>query len=83
MPRKEELPVAEAKVQEAKADLENMGEQMECAVKAARQINVMAEEEFTQRNKMRLQARERYNTAVAQYELLTAGAWEPNNARRQ
>ena len=40
--------------------------------------NAMAEEEFTQRKQHALQARERYNTAVAQYELLTAGAWEPD-----
>ena len=35
-------------------------------------------EEFTERKQHALQARERYNTAVAQFELLKAGAWEPD-----
>ena len=77
MPRKEELPAAEAKVQEAKADLENMEQQWTRGETLVKQ-NAMAEEEFTQRKQHALQARERYNTAVAEYELLKAGAWEPD-----
>jgi HlyD family secretion protein len=77
MPRKEELPAAEAKVQEAKADLENMEQQWSRGETLVKQ-NAMAEEEFTQRKQHALQARERYNTAVAEFELLKAGAWEPD-----
>jgi multidrug resistance efflux pump len=77
MPRKEELPAAEAKVQEAKADQENMEQQWTRGETLVKQ-NAMAEEEFTQRKQHALQARERYNTAVAEYDLLKAGAWEPD-----
>jgi HlyD family secretion protein len=77
MPRKEELPAAEAKVQEAKADQENMEQQWTRGETLVKQ-NAMAEEEFTQRKQHALQARERYNTAVAEFDLLKAGAWEPD-----
>lgn len=74
-PRTEELPRAEAKVLEAKADWENWQQQ----AKRGEQLfakNAMPEEEFTVRKQQAVQARERYNSAVAEFDLLKAGAWE-------
>ena len=77
MPRKEELPQAEAKVLEAKADWENWEQQWSRGERLVTQ-NAMSEEEFMERKQQALQARERYNSAVAAYDLLKAGAWEPD-----
>ncbi|MGE3240089.1 MAG: HlyD family secretion protein [Pirellulales bacterium] len=77
MPRKEELPPAEAKVLEAKADWENWEQQWSRGERLVTQ-NAMSEEEFMERKQQALQARERYNNAVAAYDLLKAGAWEPD-----
>ena len=77
MPRKEELPRAEAKVLEAKADWENW-EQQWSRGEALLTKNAMSQEEFMERKQQAIQARERYNSAVAEYDLLKAGAWEPD-----
>jgi multidrug resistance efflux pump len=74
-PRTEELPKAEAKVLETKADWENWQQQ---ASRGEQLFNrkAMPEEEFIVRKQQEVQARERYNSAVAEYDLLKAGAWE-------
>ncbi len=77
MPRKEELPQAEARVREAKADWENWEQQWARSEKLVTQ-RVMPEEEFLERKLSAIQARERFNRATAEYDLLKAGAWEPD-----
>src|SRR5262245_23954702 len=76
-PRQEELPAAEAKVREAKADWENWEQLWARGEKLVTQ-KVMPEEEFVERKQSAKGARERYNKAVAEYDLLKAGAWEPD-----
>jgi multidrug resistance efflux pump len=75
MPRVEELPQAEARVREAQADWENWEQQWARGEKLVTQ-RVMPEEEFVERKQTAIQARERYNRAVADFDLLKAGAWE-------
>ena len=75
MPRQEELPQAEAQVREAKADWENWEQQWARGEELVTK-NAMSEEEFIERKQSAIQARERYNRAVAEYDLLKAGAWE-------
>ncbi|MDZ4658486.1 MAG: efflux RND transporter periplasmic adaptor subunit [Bythopirellula sp.] len=75
LPRTEELPRAEAKVLEAKADWEDWQQQSTRGEKLFAK-NAMPEEEFMVRKQQALQARERYNSAVAEFDLLKAGAWE-------
>lgn len=75
MPRPEELPQAEAAVREAQADWENWERQW------ARGEDLMtrraiSEEEFIDRKQQAIQARERYNRAVAERDLIKAGAWQ-------
>jgi HlyD family secretion protein len=74
-PRKEELPAAEARVREAKADWENWEQQWSRGEKLVTQ-RVMPEEEFLEKKLSAFGARERYNRALADYNLLKAGAWE-------
>ena len=75
MPRPEELPAAEAAVREAKADWENWEQQWARGEKLLTQ-KAIPEEDFIQRKQSAVQARERYNRAVANYNLLKAGTWE-------
>ena len=75
MPRSEELPAAEARVREAQADYEKWKQQWARGEKLVTQ-GAMPEEEFADRKQTAIQARERYNRAVADLELLKAGAWE-------
>jgi HlyD family secretion protein len=77
MPRPEELPPSEAKVLEAKADWENWEQQWSRGEELVTK-NAISQEEFMERKQQAIQARERYNSAVAQYDLLKAGAWEPD-----
>ena len=77
MPRQEELPQAEAKVLEAKADWENWEQQWSRGEELVTK-NAISQEEFMERKQQAIQARERYNSAVAAYDLLKAGAWEPD-----
>lgn len=80
MPRSEELPPAEARLREAQADWENLQRQWARAETLLTK-NAMTEEEFDDRKHLAIQARERYNKAQADYELLKAGAWEPDKRR--
>jgi multidrug resistance efflux pump len=75
MPRQEEVPPAEATAREAKADWDNW-EQQWARGEELMTKNAISQEEFTQRKQSALQARERYNRAVADENLLKAGAWE-------
>jgi HlyD family secretion protein len=75
MPRPEELPAAEARIDEAKADWENWQQQAARREKLVAQ-HATSEEEFLARKKAAEQARERYNRALADYKLLKSGAWE-------
>lgn len=75
MPRPEELPRAEAAVREAKADWENW-EQLWARGEKLRTDRAISDEEFIDRKQSAVQARERYNRAVAEYNLLKAGSWE-------
>jgi multidrug resistance efflux pump len=75
LPRPEELPPAEAQVREAKADWENWEQQWSRGEKLVTQ-NAIPEEDFIARKQSAIQARERYNQAVADYDLLKAGAWQ-------
>jgi len=75
MPRAEELPQAEAAVREAKADWENLEQQWARGEELVTK-NAISQEEFIGRKQSAIQARERYNRAVADQNLLKAGAWK-------
>jgi multidrug resistance efflux pump len=75
MPRPEELPAAEAQVRETKADWENWERQWARGEKLLTQ-RAIPEEQFYERKQSAMQARERYNRAVAEFELLKAGSWK-------
>jgi HlyD family secretion protein len=77
MPRPEELPQSEARVRETQADNENMQQQLARAEKLVG-TGAMTDEEIFDRKQLALQAFERYNRAVADFNLLKAGAWEPD-----
>src|SRR3954471_18748136 len=64
MPRPEELPAAEAKVNETKADWENWEQQWARGEKLVTD-RAISQEEFLERKQSAMQARERYNRAVA------------------
>lgn len=76
MPRPEEIPAAEAKVREAKADWDNWEQQWARGEKLVTD-RTMTEEEFQERKQTAIGARERYNKALADYNLLKAGTWAP------
>jgi HlyD family secretion protein len=76
MPRPEEIPAAEARVRETKADWENWAQQTARREKLLPE-HATSEEEYLGRKMAAQQAEERYNKAVADYSLLKAGAWEP------
>src|SRR3954467_6197018 len=75
MPRTEELPAMEAKVKEAQADWENWEQQWSRGEKLVVE-RAISQEEFLERKQSAVQARERYNKAVADLNLLKAGTWE-------
>ncbi|MCI0491886.1 MAG: efflux RND transporter periplasmic adaptor subunit [Planctomycetes bacterium] len=75
MPRPEELPPAEAAMREAEADYDNLKQQWARGEKLVMQ-GAMPEEEFAGRKLLAFQARERFNRATANLDLLKAGAWE-------
>ena len=77
MPRPEELPAAEAKVKETKADWDNWEQQWSRGEKLVA-TRAISEEEFSERKQSAVQARERYNRAVADLNLLKAGSWDPD-----
>ncbi len=72
MPRQEELPPAEAAAREAKADWENWEQQWARGEELITR-NAISQEEFTTRKQTAIQARERYNRAAADENLLKAG----------
>jgi HlyD family secretion protein len=75
MPRPEELPAAGARVKETKADWDNWEQQWARGEKLVTD-RAISEEEFLERKQSALQARERYNKAIADLNLLKAGSWE-------
>ncbi len=77
MPRPEELPAAEAKVNEARADWENWEQQWSRGEKLVKD-RAISDEEFLERKQSAMQARERYNRAMADLNLLKAGTWGPD-----
>src|SRR6478672_5313337 len=77
MPRPEELPSAEARVKETKADWDNWEQQWSRGEKLVA-TRAISEEEFSERKQSAVQARERYNRAVADLNLLKAGSWDPD-----
>lgn len=79
MPRQEELPAAEAKVREATSDFENQTAQFRRSEKLMKD-KAISEEEYIDRRQKMVQAQERLNMAIADYDLLKAGAWEPDKA---
>lgn len=78
MPRREELPPAAALVREARADYDNMQDQLARGEKLFERTAAITEEELSDRRQRATQALERYNKAMADYDLLEAGAWEPD-----
>src|SRR4029077_17261428 len=66
-----------ARVRETQADNENMQQQLARAEKLVG-TGAMTEEEIFDRKQLALQAFERYNRAVADFNLLKAGAGEPD-----
>lgn len=75
MPRTEELPRAEARAREALSAYENMQQQLRRVEKLVG-TGAMTEEEIIDRQQLTAQAKERYNQAVADLDLLKAGAWD-------
>jgi multidrug resistance efflux pump len=75
MPRPEELPAAEARVKETKADWENWEQQWARGEKLVTD-RAISQEEFLERKQSAIQARERCNRAVADLNLLKAGSWD-------
>ncbi|MBX7106854.1 MAG: HlyD family efflux transporter periplasmic adaptor subunit [Gemmataceae bacterium] len=77
MPRAEELPPAEARVREARANLDNWTDQYERAQKLYQQ-RAVGEEEVNKLRQQRQAAQEQWDRAKAELALLRAGAWEPD-----
>jgi multidrug resistance efflux pump len=75
MPRPEELPRALAQVHEAEADYVNLQQKWARTEEMTNQ-GALSPEEIFNRKQQAVQARERYNHAVAEYKLLEAGAWK-------
>ncbi len=79
MPRPEELPATEAKVREAEASLKNEADQLQ-RVRVLQQQRAVADEEAFRRQQMHAMAKEQWAKSKADYDLLKAGAWEPDKA---
>lgn len=79
MPRPEELPPAEAKVREARANLDNWSDQYERAQKLYQQ-RAIGEEEVVKIRQSRQAAQEQWDRAKAELALLQAGAWDADKA---
>ena len=78
MPRPEELPRGRGQSARSESRLGELGAAMGARRKAASPRARCREEEFMERKQSAMQARERYNRAVADFDLLKAGAWEPD-----
>jgi multidrug resistance efflux pump len=79
MPRAEDLPPAEAKVREARANLIDQEDQLK-RTRVLHGRGAVAEEELVKREQAARMAREQLEYAEAEYRLLKAGAWEPDKA---
>ena len=77
MPRREELPAAEAKVRAAQSNLRLMRDQLERAEQIAARKSI-AEQELIQRRLAQENAEAELARAQAELALLQAGAWEPD-----
>jgi HlyD family secretion protein len=77
MPRKEELPSKAAQVRESEANLANMEDQYQRARQLVGSAGISPEEVVTRQQMARV-AREQLARARADYDLLKAGAWEPD-----
>lgn len=77
MPRPEELPIAEAKVQVANANFLLTKDLADRASRLAKQQTI-AQEEFTQRQLNSEVAKHQRVQAKADFDLLKAGAWKPD-----
>jgi HlyD family secretion protein len=82
MPRQEELPPAEARVRETEAEYADLREQVMRGEKMFGK-KAMSEEEFMTRKQQAIQSRERRAKALADYDLLKAGAWQPEKRMAQ
>ena len=78
-PRPEEVPVTEAKVREAEASLKNEQDQYQRA-QALYDRRATSEEERHRQQQRYQMAKEQLARARAEYDLLKAGAWEPDRA---
>ena len=81
MPRPEEIPAAEAKFARRKP-IGRIGRSKRLAAKSFCPQHATSEEEFMGRKMAAEQAQERYNKAVADYNLLKAGALGAREASR-
>jgi HlyD family secretion protein len=79
MPRPEELPARDARVQEARANLIGQEDQLHRSQALIRN-RAIGEEELVRRRQATHIAREQLARAEADYRLLRAGAWEPDKA---
>lgn len=79
MPRPEEVPPAEAKVREAKANLINWEDQLKRSLELFDQ-RAIGEEELIRVRQQRRVALEQHARAVAELDLLKAGAWAAEKA---
>jgi multidrug resistance efflux pump len=78
-PRPEELPSSEAKVRTAEANVALLEDQYERA-RRLRPGAAMSEEDYRQRQLSLSVGRQQLAQAKADYDLLKAGAWEPDKA---
>jgi HlyD family secretion protein len=78
MPRPEELPASAAKVREARANFEDQEDQYRRSRSLAKVA--VGEEELIKRRQATQMAQQQLARAEADYQLLNAGAWEPDKA---
>jgi HlyD family secretion protein len=78
-PRQEEVPVNEAQVEVAQANLKELQDQFERARKLVAS-NAIAQEDFINSQQAFQSARAQHAVAKANLALLKAGAWEPDKA---
>lgn len=79
MPRREEVPIDEAKLREAKAGLVDAREQLARADRGLK-TNVVSEDDFFRRKNAVAQAEAQVARADAELKLLRDGAWKPDVA---
>jgi HlyD family secretion protein len=76
MPRPEEVPPSEARVEEMRANLVDLEDQFRRARLLPR--SVLADEELVRREQAARMARQQWTRAEAELKLLKAGAWQPD-----